>query len=316
MTGKKNTHIVIHHMAGNLSVETCGSVFASSSRQASAQYGIGSDGRVGQYVDESNRSWATANREIDSKAVTIEVANSSTGGQWPVSDKALAKCIELCVDICRRNGISRLNYTGDKSGNLHMHCWYVSTSCPGPYLKSKFSYIASEVNKRLSGQTAATVENMYRVRKTWADSKSQLGAFVNLDNAKRKADKNPGYYVFDKNGKKVYPIEETKAELYRVRKTWEDSKSQLGAFKILKNAVALADKNPGYQVFDESGKVVHATAATVKKSNTEIAKEIIRCTCSDPRWSTWGNGETRKQRLREAGYDYSAVQDIVNDLMD
>ena len=147
--------ITIHHMAGNLSVETCGKIFASSARQASSNYGIGSDGRVGMYVEEKNRSWCSSSPSNDHQAVTIEVANDETGGDWHVSDKALAKLIDLCVDICQRNGIDRLNYTGDTTGNLTMHCWFSATSCPGPYLKSKFPYIAEEVNKRLGGSGQA-----------------------------------------------------------------------------------------------------------------------------------------------------------------
>ena len=141
--------ITIHHMAGNLSVETCGNVFASSSRQASSNYGIGSDGRVGMYVEEKNRSWCSSNANNDHQAVTIEVANDQIGGDWHVSDIALAKLIELCVDICKRNGIEKLNYTGDANGNLTRHNMFVATTCPGPYLQSKFKYIASEVNKKL-----------------------------------------------------------------------------------------------------------------------------------------------------------------------
>lgn len=129
MSNKKNTHIVIHHMAGNLTVETCGAVFAPTSRKASSQYGIGTDGRVGQYCPESDRAWTTGSYAIDSKAVTIEVANDSGAPTWHVSDTALKKLIELCVDICKRNGIKRLNYTGDKSGNLHKHEWYQNTNC-------------------------------------------------------------------------------------------------------------------------------------------------------------------------------------------
>lgn len=144
--------ITIHHMAGNLSVESCGNVFAATSRQASSNYGIGTDGRVGLYVDEANRSWCSSNAANDNKAVTIEVANDdTTSGTWHVSDTALAKLIDLCVDICKRNGIPKLNYTGDKSGNLTMHKWFAATACPGPYLESKFPYIAAEVNKRLTG---------------------------------------------------------------------------------------------------------------------------------------------------------------------
>lgn len=152
--------ITIHHMAGDFSVETCGNIFQKS--RASANYGIDSDGRVGMYVEEENRSWCSSNGENDHRAVTIEVANSSVGGDWPVSDVAFAKLIDLCVDICQRNGIERLNYTGDKSGNLTMHKWFVATACPGPYLESKFPYIAQQVNKRLSGEEDYTLEQFIR----------------------------------------------------------------------------------------------------------------------------------------------------------
>ena len=145
-------NIVIHHMAGNLSVETCGNVFAPTSRQASSNYGIGSDGRIGMYVEERDRAWTTGN-QIDHSSVTIEVADDKIGGGWHSSDKAMNALVNLCVDICRRNGIKRLNYTGNKSGNLLMHKWYQATDCPGAYLESKFSWIANEVNKKLNGQT-------------------------------------------------------------------------------------------------------------------------------------------------------------------
>lgn len=141
--------ITIHHMAGNLSVERCGEIFASPSRQASSNYGVGSDGRVALYVSEKNRSWCSSNAANDHRAVTIEVANDGGAPDWHVSDKALESTILLCVDICRRNGIEKLNYTGDKSGNLTMHKWFAATACPGPYLESKFPYIAQEVNRRL-----------------------------------------------------------------------------------------------------------------------------------------------------------------------
>lgn len=141
--------ITIHHMAGNLTVETCGNVFAPTSRQASSNYGIGTDGRVGMYVEEKNRAWTSSSAANDNQAVTIEVANDEIGGNWHVSDVALAKLIDLCVDICQRNGIEKLNFTGDKSGNLTMHKWFAATNCPGPYLESKFPYIAAEVNYRL-----------------------------------------------------------------------------------------------------------------------------------------------------------------------
>jgi hypothetical protein len=146
----KISKITIHHMAGNYTVEKCGDIFAPTSRQASSNYGIGTDGRVGLYVPENYRSWASSNEGNDHVAVTIEVANDQIGGNWHVSDKALEKLIDLCVDICKRNGIEKLNFTGNKNGNLTMHKYFAATACPGPYLESKFPYIANEVNKRLA----------------------------------------------------------------------------------------------------------------------------------------------------------------------
>jgi len=93
-----------------------------------------------------------------------------------------------------------------------MHKWFVATTCPGPYLESKFPYIAKEVNKQLedkSKEKPKSSEMLYRVRETWDDSKSQKGAFKVLSNAKACADKNPGYSVFDESGKLIYPISST-----------------------------------------------------------------------------------------------------------
>jgi len=176
--------ITIHHMAGNLTVEQCGGVFTPTSRKASSNYGIGSDGRVGLYVDEANRSWCSANSGNDNRAVTIEVADDEIGGDWHVSDTALAKLIDLCVDICQRNGIAKLNYTGDKTGNLTMHKWFAATACPGPYLESKFPYIAEQVNARLDATQQSAIDTSsdnvpYRVRVVIPDLNIRKGPGTN-----------------------------------------------------------------------------------------------------------------------------------------
>ncbi|MCM1164526.1 MAG: CHAP domain-containing protein, partial [Ruminococcus sp.] len=110
-------------------------------------------------VEECNRAWTSSSADNDNQAVTIEIANDGGAPNWHVSDAALAAAIELCVDVCKRNGIAKLNFTGDKSGNLTMHKYFAATGCPGPYLESKFPYIASEVNKRLGADTAAQTAN-------------------------------------------------------------------------------------------------------------------------------------------------------------
>lgn len=206
----KKDKITIHHMAGNLSVETCGNVFQS--RKASTQYGVGSDGRIGQYVDEKDRAWSTANPANDKRAINIEVANDVIGGNWHVSDKALAALIELVTDCCKRNGIAKLNYTGDKNGNVTTHDMFMPTTCPGPYLKSKIPYVVAEVNKRLAAEEEpkepgkAETKELYRVRKTWSDASSQIGAYSVLDNAKKVVDANPAYKVFNSKGEIVYSV--------------------------------------------------------------------------------------------------------------
>ena len=158
--------ISIHCMAGDLTVESCGNLFASPSRKASSNYGIGSDGRIGLYVEECNRSWCTSSSSNDNRAITIEVANNGGANQgWPVSDAAYRSLIALLVDICRRNGIKRLLWKGDKSligqvdkQNMTVHRWFAAKACPGDCLYSRRGRIAAEVNKRLEAAKAGKDE--------------------------------------------------------------------------------------------------------------------------------------------------------------
>lgn len=155
---EKITKITPHHAAGVLSVENLCNIFSNPSRGASANYCIGNDGRIGLVVEESNTAGTSSNYENDNQAITIEVSNSENGGQWRVSDAAYQSLIDLCVDICKRNGIAQLNFTGDSNGNLTAHRMFASTNCPGDYLYSKFPEIAQEVNKRLQEDEPMTAE--------------------------------------------------------------------------------------------------------------------------------------------------------------
>ena len=181
------TKITIHHMAGNLSIEQCGRLFQT--REAASNYGIGTDGRVGMYVEEEDRAWCSANYDNDHRAINIEVANDGGEPDWHVSDVALEKLIDLCVDICQRNRIEKLIFTGDKTGNLTQHNYFVATACPGPYLKSKFPWIADEVNKRLSGG-----EEMVKLRIGFASS-GDVRTFINLLNSLGVSHTESGGYI-------------------------------------------------------------------------------------------------------------------------
>lgn len=287
---KKITKITIHHVAGNLTVETIGNVFAPASRKASSNYGVDNKGRVGMYVEEKNRAWTSSNADNDNEAVTIEVSNNGGAPNWSVSDTALAKTIELCVDICKRNGIKKLNYTGDKSGNLTMHKWFSNTNCPGPYLESKFPYIANEVNKILGAVKPAEPEKpnneiLYRV---------QTGAFKNKANADALESK------LKKLGFDTYMVQSN--GLYKV---------QVGAYSVKSNATTMENKlkAAGFDTYitTQSGSPVQPGTNPPKKSIKEIAKEVVL--------GKWGNGEDRKKRLTAAGYNPTEVQKEVNKLL-
>lgn len=516
--------ITIHHMAGNISVETCGEIFADPGRQASSNYGIGSDGRIALYVDESDGSWCSYNTANDNRAITIEVANDGGQPDWHVSDKALDSLIKLCADICKRNNIKQLLWRDDKSAigkvdiqNMTAHRWFAATTCPGDYLYTHFGYIAAEVNKILTAddgiqgveltglsdqevidkvgplftqdekssgvlacislaqfilesgyghsELAVNANNFFGMKKslsgnTWPNS-SWDGQSVYV---KKTQEQNPdgsyetitaefrkypcleksiadhsAYLLGAKNGDEYrypnissikdykvvaqiikdggyatsidyvnklceiierwdltkynavpdVPADPQPEHYYRVRTTWADANSQLGAFTILDNAKTCADRNPGYKVFDWEGNQVYpepesgstfpecpflvrvivpdlnyrsepsmnstirgvtgigtftivevkdswgrlksgagwiwlgnANYCTIegaiqaetpvtpkpevpeKKSNEEIAKEVWQ--------GKWGNDPERTARLTQAGYDAKAIQKIVD----
>ena len=146
--------ITIHCMGGNLSIESCGAIFADPNRKASSNYGIGTDGRVALYVPEEYRSWCTSSSSNDHRAITIEVANNGGAPDWPVSDEAYKALIALVADICKRNNIKRLLWKGDKAligqvdkQNMTVHRWFAAKACPGDYLYNRHTDIANQVNK-------------------------------------------------------------------------------------------------------------------------------------------------------------------------
>lgn len=153
-----------HCMAGELSVESCGSLFAQSGREASSNYGIGTDGRIALYVDEKNRSWCTSSAANDNRAVTIEVASKSYD-PYAITDAAMKSLIELMADICKRNGIKKLVWSTNKNDrinhrngcNVTVHRDFSAKACPGDYIYNRLGDICDKVNAKLgvSGSTSS-----------------------------------------------------------------------------------------------------------------------------------------------------------------
>lgn len=279
--------VTIHCVVGQCSVETLGNVFAPTSRQASSNYGIGYDGRIGMYVEEKDRSWCSSNAANDNRAITIEVA-SDTKEPYAVNAKAYAALIDLLVDICKRNGIKELVWSTNKADrvnhkngcNMTVHRDYANKSCPGTYLYERHAQIASEVNKRLGSTNIKPAPEkpsggLYRVQTGAFKSKANADAML----AKVKAKGFDTYMV------KV-------GDLYKI---------QVGAFKVKANAEATLKK---LQAAGFSGFIT--TEQGAGKSVDELAREVLQ--------GKWGNGAERKKRLEVAGYDYAAVQKKVNQL--
>ena len=234
--------ITPHCVVGQLTAATIGSCFTSPSVQASCNYGVGSDGKIVLCVDEANRSWCTSSNSNDQRAVTIECASDKTT-PYAFTDVVYNKLIDLCVDICQRNGIKKLLWLGSKEKTLAYvpkdgeavltaHRWFAAKECPGDWMYSREGDLASKVTARLGGSPSPSptpVEtHYYRVRKTWADEKSQIGAYESLENAKKACP--VGYSVFDDTGKAVYTNGSTPSNVpYQVRITTDALNIRKGA---------------------------------------------------------------------------------------
>lgn len=133
------------HMAGNMGAAACAKYHRDCDRQASANYYIGNDGSIWGGVPEEFRARTSSSWDNDNQAVTIEAANSTAGGNCPISDVAFNSLVRLCKDICQRYGI-KLSWTGTTMGTLTCHDLFAATNCPGPYLKSKFPELVKLVN--------------------------------------------------------------------------------------------------------------------------------------------------------------------------
>ena len=409
--------ITPHCVVGQCTAEGLGDWFYQKSTQASSNYGIDKDGRVGMYVEEKDRSWCSSSSANDQRAITIECASDKTE-PYAFRDIVYETLIKLCVDICKRNGKNKLIWFGDKDKTLNytpksgemiltVHRWFANKSCPGNWMYARMGDLAEKVTAQLGGSsdtpaketgTQATVlanlsegdaikkvgplftadmkksgvlasvslaqfilesgygkselaqnaNNIFGMKcslsgNTWSGStwdgtskytketKEQHsdGSYETITADFRKyhcvedsiAD-HSAYLLGAKKGsslryeglkgctdyKKAVQIikdggyatsltyvqnlcsiierwdltqydakdAETPIAWYRVRTSWEDSKTQKGAFKILDNAKKCADANPGYKVFDVDGVCIY----TPKTSSPEVPF-LVKVSISD-----------------------------------
>lgn len=252
--------ITPHCVVGQCTAEGLGEWFEKQSTQASSNYGIDKNGRVGLYVEEKNCSWCSSSNANDQRAVTIECASDTKEPYW-MNDKVYRALINLCIDICRRNRKKKLIWFGNKGKTLNyspksdemiltVHRWFDNKSCPGDWLYSRLGDLANKVTSALGGtaetpsQTTSN-EVLYKVRKSWADAKSQLGAYKVLTNAKKTADKNPGYYVFDEKGNAIYPEKTSAPATKKVAYPQSKYKALAGSYRVTANSGLNLRYEPG-----------------------------------------------------------------------
>lgn len=172
-----------HCVVGQCTAEGLGDWFYKSSTQASSNYGIDKDGRVGLYVEEKNRSWCTSSNANDQRAITIECASDTTE-PYTMNSKVYDTLIKLCTDICKRNGKKNLLWFADKDKSLNyapksdemvitVHRWFANKSCPGNWLYARLGDVAAKVTANLAGTGTVPV----------APTKTQATVFAKLSEA-------------------------------------------------------------------------------------------------------------------------------------
>ena len=393
----KRTHsidrISPHCVVGQCTAEGLGSWFARSSTQASSNYGIDKDGRVGLYVEEKNRSWCTSSNANDQRAVTIECA-SDTKEPYTMNSKVYNTLVKLCVDICKRNGKKKLLWFGDKTKTLNytpksdemvitVHRWFANKSCPGNWLYSRLGKLAAEVTKQLGessapkkGLQATTLKNLSNgevikkvgslftadMKKSGILASVSLAQFIlesgygkselaqkanncfgmkkslsgntwtgsvwdgkSIYTKKTQEDDGTGkHYTITADFRKYPDIEKSIADhsayLLGAKNGSKKRYAGLKGCKNYKKAVKII-KAGGYATsttyVEKLCSIIEKwnltkydkteSAAPAKKSIDTLAREVIQ--------GKWGNGEERKKRLTDAGYDYNAVQKRVNEIL-
>ena len=177
--------ITPHCVVGQLSAESICGCFTSPNRQASCNYGIGTDGRVSLCVEEKNRSWCSSSNANDQRAVTIECASDKTE-PYAMNSAVYAALIKLCTDICQRNGKRKLLWLGDKEKTLNyspaademvltVHCWFANKSCPGNWLYARMGELAAAVTAALGGVSVAGLQATSLKNLSEAEAVAKIG---------------------------------------------------------------------------------------------------------------------------------------------
>lgn len=302
--GERVCKITPHHMAVVWTGERCAQSFDVYGRNASANYCIGYDGEIVGCVDENDRSWCSASGWNDRKAITIEVSNSSTGGDWPISQKSWDSLVRLCADICRRYGF-RLTYDGTRNGSLTEHQMYAATNCPGPWLHARMGELARQVNALLDSGTEPSAPATGGGSAPSSGGKEYTGTGFggtyrcncSALNVRTSPSTSASVVAQYKSGQTV-----TLDDWYTIANGYVWGR-YTGASSGKKRYVAVG-KATGRPEADDYLVRVGGSSASQSPDIDQMARDVIA--------GKYGNGDARKKAL---GSNYDAVQRRVNELL-
>lgn len=295
----KRTHaidrITPHCVVGQVTVQSLGAIFLPTSKGASSNYGIGVDGAIGMYVDECNRSWCSSSNANDQRAVTIECASDTTA-PYAFRQVVYDRLIELCVDICRRNGKRKLIWIGDKtkalaytpkSGEmlLTVHRWFANKSCPGDWMYARMGDLAAKVTAQLSGSGSTgtgTADDGTAIMGAAKATAAQMTAYI------RGVNPNVPQSVID-----MIPlyISEGKAEGVRGDVAFAQSCLETGNFTFAGSAVKLSQNNFCGMGVTSNGVAGNSFAtpqigirAQIQHLKAYASTDDLKQACVDPRY--------------------------------
>lgn len=204
-------YIVIHYTGALGDAQANCNYFAGGNRNASAHYFVGYDGAIWQSVEDKNIAWHCGAksykhaecRNANSIGIELCVRKKSTASMgatdkdWYFEDATVEAATELTRYLMEKYSVP--------ASYVIRHYDVTGKICPNPYVYNTTAHTWNEFKQLISGVASAggsQTERLYRVRKSWEDAKSQIGAYSSLDNAKKVC--TDGYTVYDWNGKAVY----------------------------------------------------------------------------------------------------------------
>lgn len=297
--------ITPHCVVGQVTVQSLGAMFLPTSKGASSNYGIGVDGAIGMYVDEGNRSWCSSSKANDQRAVTIECASDLTD-PYAFNSVVYDRLIALCVDICRRNGKTKLIWIGDKTKSLAyepkagemlltVHRWFANKSCPGDWMYARMGDLAAKVTAQLSGSGSTggtgTADDVTAIMGAAKATAAQMQAYIRAVNAavpQSVIDMIPLY------------ISEGKAEGVRGDIAFAQSCLETGNFTFSGSAVTLSQNNFCGMGVTSNGVKGNSFAtpqlgirAQIQHLKAYASTEALRQACVDPRFKYVQRGSAK-----------------------